>query len=179
MNHCALLSPNKIIAKKTEERNKIYFERRMKGITCSIDRETPLSFRNMHNNPKKQQQHNEKMAEIERENKILLEKLTHIMHSPKSPTQREFKIKSLNKDLRKQELVRITIENQWMIKRISEKKSNYSRKEWNESRKKQEYYLKTMSQYPFKPLKSPTGSRDRFNTEFTDVPLLTSLTLIY
>lgn len=165
----AISVPNKIIAKKTRERKEQLHEKKMKEITCSIDQEMPASFGSLRNNRKRQQLKENRNLEIERENRILLERLTHIMNHPLTTSQKEFRIKSLNREQRKRELVRITIENQWMIKRISEQKSSYSRAEWSESRKKQEYYLKTMSQYPFKP-SSP--SRSQYKSQFSDVKFL-------
>jgi len=55
---------------------------------------------------------------------------------------------SLNKDYRKRELVKITIENQAMLKRLKDKKSTYDRSTWMEARRQNEKYLKNISEYP-------------------------------
>lgn len=168
-----LSSPNKIVARKVDERNKIIEERRLQHIKCSVDQETPATFRTIRVNRKRMQQKEERAIEIERENKILLDKMTRIMNVPKSPTQqKEFRIKSLNRDLRKRELVRIAVENQSILKRLQEKKSSYDRNEWIEYRKKTEYYLKNISQFPVTArshVRSPTSPRDQLESQLSEV----------
>lgn len=139
---------NRIIEQKTSERNKRLHEKKIQEMKCSVDREAPASFNHLRVNKKKQQLQEEKITEIERDNRLLLEKLTHIMKDPKQLTQKEFRVRSLNRDHRKRELVKITIENQGILRRIQDKKSSYNRQEWMESRKKAENYLKNISQYP-------------------------------
>ena len=48
--------------------------------------------------------------EIERENRILLTKMTNIMQSGKND-EKPFEKRSLNRDYRKRELLKITMEN--------------------------------------------------------------------
>ena len=75
----------------------------------------------------------ERYTEIERENRILLEKMSNIMQNPKpslyNPRKRfyfDFKKKvialnekrSLNRDRRRRDLVKITMENQAFLKRL-------------------------------------------------------------
>jgi hypothetical protein len=52
----------------------------------------------------------ERYTEIERENRILLEKMTHIMQK-KNDSAHGGGSRSLNRDVRKKELLRITMEN--------------------------------------------------------------------
>jgi hypothetical protein len=69
--------------------------------------------------------------EIEHENKKLLNKLSDIMRSNSntfSPRQAQEAIvrKSLNRDSRRRELFKITMENQFLLKRLAEKQSAYN-----------------------------------------------------
>ena len=62
----------------------------------------------------------ERYTEIERENRILLEKMSNIMQNPKpslyNPDGKPKK--SLNREKRRQDLVKITLENQAFLKRL-------------------------------------------------------------
>ena len=61
-----------------------------------------------------------RFAEIERENRILLEKMSNIMQKPK-PSLYNPKIvvkPSMNRDIRRKELIKITIENQAILRRL-------------------------------------------------------------
>ena len=62
----------------------------------------------------------ERYTEIERENRILLEKMSNIMQK-QQPSLYKPPIKpktSLNRDIRRKELVKITLENQAFLKRL-------------------------------------------------------------
>ena len=99
----------------------------------------------------------ERYTEIERENRILLEKMTNILQNPKgisnanphisniggvsvqvaqpvAPTASAMMYpgykKSLNREARKRELMKITRENQVILKRLQEKKPNYNVTKW-------------------------------------------------
>jgi hypothetical protein len=69
--------------------------------------------------------------EIEHENKKLLNKLSDIMRSnsnalsPRKPQEAIIR-KSLNRDSRRRELFKITMENQFLLKRLAEKQSSYN-----------------------------------------------------
>lgn len=66
-------------------------------------------------------------------------------------------VKSLNHVARKQKLIKITMENIEMIKRIKQQKSSYNVKKWENERKKEMNYLQNICEYPykFKDLKNP------------------------
>jgi len=62
-------------------------------------------------------------TEIEKANRLLLEKMSNIMQKPSKlyePTPQTFlgNKKSLNRDQRRKDLVKITIENQHILKRL-------------------------------------------------------------
>lgn len=141
---------NKILDKREHERRKQLHEKKLREIKCSVDQERPATFGVLRNNKKRQQLKEDRIIEIERENRILLDKLTNIMKDKNpSSTQRDFRVRSLNKDFRKRQLMQISIENQYILKRIQEQKSSYDRHSWVESHKQSEGYLKNISQYPF------------------------------
>lgn len=90
----------------------------------------------------------ERITEIERENKILLDKMTNIAlrHSAKKLPKLS---KSLNKEARKRKLVQIAVENQAMMRRIRQKKSNYNHGSWDIQRKNVEKMLVNICEYPY------------------------------
>lgn len=59
-------------------------------------------------------------TEIERENRILLEKMSNIMQNPKPALYNPMRVEkaSLNRVQRKKELMKITVENQAILKRL-------------------------------------------------------------
>ncbi len=62
-------------------------------------------------------------TEIERENRILLEKMSNIMQKNKPNLYNPNRVEkaSLNRVQRKNELMKITVENQAILKRLQEK----------------------------------------------------------
>lgn len=110
-------------------------------------------------------------TEINRENHALLEKMSKIMRSTYRSTLSLFawlkplttiliykgastsptpplRLRSLNREARKQEIVKITMENQEIMKRIRSRNANYSAKEWEKHGKMSEYYLRNICEYP-------------------------------
>lgn len=57
--------------------------------------------------------------------------------------------RSLNSEVRRKELMKITIENQHILKRLQDKTSNYSVQKWENDFKETEKRLKSMCEYPF------------------------------
>lgn len=105
--------------------------------TFQIDK--PKEFRYLAEKPKRQQMLEERYTEIERENRILLEKMTSILQTRGSATAPDATVstiqnsvsqqipsnilppinkKSLNREARKRELMKITQENQLILKRL-------------------------------------------------------------
>ena len=55
---------------------------------------------------------------------------------------------SLNRNKRKRELVKITIENQAILKRLQEKQPTYSVNKWNEEFRRNEQFKLNLLEYP-------------------------------
>uniref|UniRef100_A0A3Q3GCE0 Uncharacterized protein n=1 Tax=Labrus bergylta TaxID=56723 RepID=A0A3Q3GCE0_9LABR len=78
---------------------------------------------------------------VQRENDILLEKIFHIMKTSGGVDDRNYyKRKSLGKERKHQELLRITNENQKILVRLDHCKSNYNvknlHKDWHKNVKR-------------------------------------------
>lgn len=120
--------------------------------------------------------HVERFTEIERENRILLEKMTNILQNPKgishanahlmngpqqtasvqsksgqgaSTMQQFMPRKSLNREARKRELMKITAENQVILKRLQEKKPNYNVTQWHREAEDRQKILTNICEYPY------------------------------
>lgn len=80
----------------------------------------PFQHNNTVRQAKKDADQERKYTEIERENRILLEKMSNIMMDgkPKLYNPKRFEVGSLNREKRKRDLVKITVENQAILRRL-------------------------------------------------------------
>mmetsp|Transcript_116457 Transcript_116457/g.267383 ORF Transcript_116457/g.267383 Transcript_116457/m.267383 type:complete len:367 (-) Transcript_116457:387-1487(-) len=150
---------NKICARKTEQRRHELHRDKIRRMKPSVDTTAPLSrtYDHVRVNLKREQLLEERYSEIDRENRILLQKMSDIMRhgnlaqtaDPKGPV-------SLNKDLRKRELVRITQENRSILKRIQHAQPIYNHVEWDNAHKQNQVYAKNVCEYPW-TLKKPNS----------------------
>ena len=117
----------------------------------SVDNKPPPDFSHLRSNLKKQQVEEERFTEIERNNRILLSRMSSIMRKgaaiDNKPTSHNAP-KSLNSIKRKQELDRITRENQNILKRIQARKPTYSVAALEDNARKQRQYLANLAEFP-------------------------------
>ncbi|KAK3285153.1 hypothetical protein CYMTET_7226 [Cymbomonas tetramitiformis] len=148
-----------LVEKKMQERQDAMMKKRIDKMKPTVDNKPPPSYEHMKYNLKKQQQEDDRLTEIERENGILLDKLSRIA-SRKEPD----KAKALEKGAaprsdmtmkdsnpaRKAELQRIAEENQQLLKRIQDaqtSKSDYNKEALDEEFQKHEAYCKVGSKF--------------------------------
>lgn len=90
----------------------------------------------------------ERYSAIERENRILLEKMSHILHGKHGlDNKRKSKPRSMNRLVRRAELVRITNENQRILRKIQSSEPTYNHLTWEQERRAHEKYLRSLSEY--------------------------------
>ena len=111
----------------------------------------------------------ERYAKIERENRLLLEKMSSIMqggHGIDNRRKRKIKVGSMNKTFRKMELQRITQENQAILRRIQACQPSYNHLRWQQERKQHILNLKNICEYPVQPvsLESPGAAAGGWRT---------------
>jgi len=153
---------------RIQKRNHDMHRERVKKIQSQIDTTVPAvcHLDHLRNNLKREQLLEERYYTIDRENKILLQKMSDIM---RPQTERSDRARSapcgppsLNRDSRKTELMRITQENQAILKRIQQAQPVYNHVLWEDSYKRSGRYLKNSSEYPVvlsarAPLRRPYG----------------------
>jgi len=153
--------PLKWDVKKGQELHKKHIQQ----AKCMVDATTPKAQLHLITNAKKHELEEDRFAEIERENAVLLSKMSkimregpgtsnnggapekHVMPMPLPP-------KSLNRGFRRKELERITQENLSILKRIQVKDPHYNHLEWKEMRRQNKTYMRNACELP-----SPRKSR--------------------
>ena len=130
--------------------------KRLANVKSSIDNKAPRKLPHLRKNLKKKQMMEERFARIERENQLLLEKMSHIMeHSGVDNKNRSLRFaRSMNKQLRKQNLEKITRENQAILERIQAKEPVYSHVKWEHEREQQIKYMRNISDYGDLPIEA-------------------------
>merc|ERR1719505_183651 len=119
------------------------------GATAVLDNHAPQTYMHMHLKLKKMQVEEERLATVERDNRILLEKMSYIMRTKgRVDNHNDVEHKSLNKTKRQRELLRVTHENQAILKRITSKEPHYNQMQWEEEWNNNVQYMENISQYP-------------------------------
>jgi len=148
-----LLVANKACTARVRKRELDAHRNRIRGMRPQIDTTTPEThgLDHLRNNLKREQQLEERYHEIDRDNRILLQKMSDCMKKPSvksggaghagGPT-------SLTRDARKKELSRITNENHSILKRIQQASPVYSVVDWEDSFRRSYSYLKNSCEYP-------------------------------
>lgn len=143
---------SKACARRVWEREHDAHRERIKKVKPATDMTLPItaSMDHIRNNLKKEQLLEGRYMEIDRENRILLRKMSEMMRKPNpySDQPGDNKPTSLNKDGRKQELLRITRENNRLLKSIQEVQPVYNHKKWEESHRHSGVLLRNCCTYP-------------------------------
>ena len=124
----------------------------LRDMKCSIDNKAPRRSTHLRTKAKKNALMEDRITQIETENRILLEKMTHIMHSKggidnKNDSSSKYS-RSLNIDRRKRELARITKDNYQILRRIEGARPAYNHKAWKKQAEKNDKVLQNICQYP-------------------------------
>jgi len=114
-----------------------------------VDTKAPTTYVHMHLKLKKLQLEEERLAVIERDNRILLEKMSEIMRTTGRVDHRNNYIhRSLNKEKRQRELLRVTRENQEILKRILAREPEYNHRQWQQEWEENEAFMDNIARYP-------------------------------
>ncbi|XP_039600719.1 sperm axonemal maintenance protein CFAP97D1 [Polypterus senegalus] len=144
-----LPSGNKYLQQKWD---KAYYDEHIKKVKSAkpmVNTTTPQTYGHLHLKMKKLKLQEERLSIIERDNNLLLEKMSYIMRtSGRIDNKNEYQSKSLNKEKRQRELLQITKENQQILERISQCWPQYSTEKWQEDWEKNEKYMDSIARYP-------------------------------
>lgn len=141
---------NRVCAKRAEQRRLEMHRTRLRNVRPLIDTSEPkaVQFDHLRMNLKKEQMLEERYTEIDRENRILLKKMSDIAKQTPPNSARVPGPHSLNRDARKRELLRITSDNQAILKRIQQAQPVYNHVEMQGERRKQQTYLRNCTEFP-------------------------------
>lgn len=144
-----LPASNKLLQQRWD--NKYYNEHRRMVLEARpmVDTKPPQTFMHLHLKLKKLQLEEERLATIERDNRILLEKMSFVMRTRgRIDNRNNYEYKSLNREKRMRELLRVTQENQEILKRITARKPQYNHKIWERDWERNQEYMDSIAQYP-------------------------------
>ena len=134
-----------------DEREVEELEAKLREMKASIDTKEPHTRQGgKRRNPKKEQMMEERYAQIERDNRLLLEKMSYIMRHQSMDIREDTGeySQSLNRERRKRELQRITRENQKILARIQAAEPTYDHLEWAEHERNHEETMKRLCELP-------------------------------
>jgi E3 ubiquitin-protein ligase TRIP12 len=142
---------SKLCAKHEQKKEDARMKRSLQNMKPGIDMTEPktCSLQHLRNNLKREQLLEDRYMEIDRENRILLQKMSDVMRKPAFEIRAHVKGPvSMTKDARKSDLIRITQENQALLRRIQTTGPVYNRLQWEESYKRSELYMRNACEYP-------------------------------
>lgn len=140
---------SKLLQKRWDEKHFHDHRKAVIEVKPEIDSTPPVTFMHLHLKLKKLQLEEERLATIERDNRILLEKMSHTMRNKGQLDNINTAIpKSLSKGRRERELLRITRENMNMLKRIAYKKPAISREQHEKDWKENYHFMGNISAFP-------------------------------
>eukprot|EP00161_Ancyromonas_sigmoides_P017419 TRINITY_DN4753_c0_g1_i1.p2 TRINITY_DN4753_c0_g1~~TRINITY_DN4753_c0_g1_i1.p2 ORF type:complete len:213 (+),score=71.70 TRINITY_DN4753_c0_g1_i1:44-640(+) len=132
---------NRLLADKWHDYTRRIHLDRLRRMKPDIDNREPPKQVHLRQNLKRAQQLLERSSQIERDNRKLLLKMSAIMQRSALDNKNEVEFKSLNRNKRKQELQRITKENQAILTRIQQKRPAYNTRAWEKDFAQSRKYL--------------------------------------
>eukprot|EP00760_Papus_ankaliazontas_P000040 PhM_4_TR10013/c1_g1_i2/m.34883 len=145
---------SQICSDKWNERTYRQHREKLHHIKPSIDNKPPKMYPHLYQKLKKAQTEEERCSEIERDNRTLVKRMTEIMQRSALDNQNNARAKSLNRDSRKRELLRITQENHALLRRIQQRQPTYNHLVWEQQREKNEQLCDRICRYPYRPRQS-------------------------
>ncbi|KAJ3318899.1 hypothetical protein HDV06_006951 [Boothiomyces sp. JEL0866] len=144
---------NKLLDMKWDRTLRIMHLKKLKAVKSNVDNKAPTPLRHLSYKLKKIQMENDRQAEIYRNNRILLERMSAIMyleaHDPEIH-QTKYPQICTNAGTRAREQIRISIENKKMLQRLESKQPHYNHKALDVDRYKNLAYLQNISSFPQK-----------------------------
>ncbi|KAL2919800.1 hypothetical protein HK105_200717 [Polyrhizophydium stewartii] len=142
---------NKLLAMKWDQTLRQQHLKKLLAAKPTIDNSAPKPHTHLQVKLKKLQMEEDRLAQIERNNRILLEKMSHIMEmeakDPNIHGDRDY-AHSLNGAFRAREMTKIRAENRALLLRLEAKPPHYDHLKWIDERMRNLTYLQNISSYP-------------------------------
>ncbi|XP_053311115.1 uncharacterized protein CFAP97D2 [Spea bombifrons] len=140
---------NKYLQQKWDQTYYDEHRRKVQSAKPMVDTNSPQTYVHLNMKLKKLKLEEERLSVIERDNRLLLEKMSHIMRTKgRVDNTNDYEAKSLNKEKREQELLRVSRENQAILERINKCEPQYQVERWHEDWVKAERYMDSIARYP-------------------------------
>lgn len=140
---------NKLLQKRWDNTYYTEHRRKVRDAAPMVDTKAPPTYMHLHLKLKKLQLEEERLATIERDNRILLEKMSYIMRTKgRVDNRNNYEYKSLNREKRQRELLRVTKENQAILYRINMRRPEYSHQKWQDDWEENQKFMDNISHYP-------------------------------
>ncbi|KAM4701319.1 uncharacterized protein CFAP97D2 [Discoglossus pictus] len=140
---------NKYLQQKWDKTYYDEHKQKVKAAKPMVDTNSPHTYVHLNMKLKKLKLEEERLTVIERDNRLLLEKMSTIMRTKgRIDNKNNYEAKSLNKEKRAQELLTISRENQSILDRISKCEPQYQVEKWHEDWIKAEKYMDSIAKYP-------------------------------
>ncbi|XP_051260622.1 sperm axonemal maintenance protein CFAP97D1 isoform X1 [Dicentrarchus labrax] len=144
-----LPSGNKYLQQKWDMASYDLHRGKVKSAKPTINTTPPKTYDHLTLRLKKLKLEEEWTTKIERENNMLMEKISRIMRTTGGVDNRKYyDRKSLGKEKRQLELLRITKENQMILFRLSQCRPHYNVKSWHEDWLKTLKVMDSIARYP-------------------------------
>ncbi|OCT95290.1 uncharacterized protein LOC108708418 [Xenopus laevis] len=140
---------NKYLQQKWDETYYDEHKRKVQSAKPMVDTNSPHTYVHLNQKLKKLKLEEERLAVIERDNHLLLQKMSTIMKTKgRVDNKNEYEAKSLNKEKRDRELLKVSRENQTILDRITKCEPQYQVEKWHEDWVKAEKYMDSIARYP-------------------------------
>ncbi|KAJ1117523.1 hypothetical protein NDU88_005722 [Pleurodeles waltl] len=140
---------NKFLQQKWDKTYYDEHQRKVQTAKPMVDASSPRTYGHLNLKLKKLKLEEERLSVIERDNRLLMEKMSCIMRTKGGVDNRNnYELKSLNKEKREQELLKVTKENQNILERIEKCEPQYRVQKWAEDYQKAEQYMDSIAKYP-------------------------------
>ncbi|XP_071369461.1 uncharacterized protein CFAP97D2 [Centroberyx affinis] len=153
MQHLAyqplLPTGNKYLQQKWDKASYDMHRRKVKSAKPTLNTTPPRTYGHLSVKLKKQKLEEQRMMTIQRENDMLLEKISYIMRTTGQTDNRNYyERKRLVEERRQLELLRITEENQVILLRLSQCRPHYNVRSWHEDWLKTLKVMDSIGRYP-------------------------------
>lgn len=138
-----------LLEEKWDARAFTMHRQRVRAARSTVDTKQPQSYSHVRSQSKKRQEDDVRFAQIEKDNRKLLEHMTHIMRSKgRVDHYNNYQPRSTNSWKRQMEFDRIARENEEVRRRIIAQKPVYSAAKWEAQNKKHQQLVYMKSRHP-------------------------------